>query len=215
MGQKNLLITAVATVVLAAATMAQNVPSYVPTDGLVGWWPFTGNANDLSANANNGAVTGATLTADRFGNENHAYSFSGNASSFIEIPHDSTFNVSNVTISAWYNAFDYSDFPPGQRLIVSKREGYGWGNSFQMGLTGPLLGTVNKINADWTINGVNSILAFADSSLLTNTWFHFVYTHDNDSAKLYLNCYLVQSIDINGGLTYNTLPVISRSLPNG
>jgi hypothetical protein len=58
-----------------------------------------------------------------------------------------------------------------------------------------------------TINGVNSTLTFEDSSLLTNTWSHFVYTHDNDSAKIYLNGNLVQSMAISGGLTNNTLPV--------
>ena len=51
---KNVLLTAVATLGLAAVTIAQNVPSYVPTNGLVGWWPFNGNANDESGNNNNG-----------------------------------------------------------------------------------------------------------------------------------------------------------------
>ena len=32
------------------------IPNYVPSNGLVGWWPFTGNANDLSGNNNNGIV---------------------------------------------------------------------------------------------------------------------------------------------------------------
>jgi hypothetical protein len=48
------------------------VPSYVPSNGLVGWWPFNGNANDESSNANHGAVNGATLTTDRFGNPSSA-----------------------------------------------------------------------------------------------------------------------------------------------
>jgi len=38
------------------------VPSYVDTSGLVGWWPFDGNANDYSGNALNGTVNGASLT---------------------------------------------------------------------------------------------------------------------------------------------------------
>ena len=54
---------------------AQNVPSYVPTNGLVGWWPFNGNANDESGNGNDGTNNGATLTTDRFGNANSAYDF--------------------------------------------------------------------------------------------------------------------------------------------
>tara|TARA_B100000902_G_C26670287_1_gene602721 strand:- start:79 stop:306 length:228 start_codon:yes stop_codon:yes gene_type:complete len=53
------------------------VPNYVPTNGLVGYWPFNGNANDESVNTNNGTVNGATLTTDRFGNANSAYDFDG------------------------------------------------------------------------------------------------------------------------------------------
>ena len=53
------------------------VPSYVPTNGLVGWWPFNGNANDEGGNGNNGTVNGAALTTDRFGNANSAYDFDG------------------------------------------------------------------------------------------------------------------------------------------
>jgi hypothetical protein len=30
------------------------IPNYVPQNGLVGWWPFNGNANDESGNGNNG-----------------------------------------------------------------------------------------------------------------------------------------------------------------
>jgi len=46
-------------------------------DGLVAYYPFNGNANDESGNGNNGTVNGATLTSDRFGNANSAYSFDG------------------------------------------------------------------------------------------------------------------------------------------
>ncbi len=32
---------------------SQTLPSYLPSNGLVGWWPFNGNANDESGNGNN------------------------------------------------------------------------------------------------------------------------------------------------------------------
>ncbi len=196
---------------LATITMAQ-VPTYVPTSGLVGWWPFTGNANDGSGNGNNGTVNGATLTSDRFGNINQAYSFNG-VSDFIEVPDSPTFNISNVTISSWYNAVDYSDGGVGgQRIIVSKREPSGWGNAFQMGLG---LSSFNQAAANWTISGINGSFSFLDASLVPNIWFHFVYTHDNDSAKIYINGNLVQSIGIIGGLSINTLPVRFGQRPNG
>ena len=40
-------------------------PQYDLTEGLVGYYPFDGNANDASGNGNNGTVSGATLTANK------------------------------------------------------------------------------------------------------------------------------------------------------
>ena len=56
------------------------VPSYIPTNHLQLWMPFTGNANDQSGNGNNGIVVTSTLTTDRFNNTNNAYSFNGSSS---------------------------------------------------------------------------------------------------------------------------------------
>ncbi|MGK5093653.1 hypothetical protein WDW89_16785 [Deltaproteobacteria bacterium TL4] len=51
--------------------------SSIPTNGLVAYYPFNGNANDESGNGNNGTVNGATLTTDRDGQTGKAYSFDG------------------------------------------------------------------------------------------------------------------------------------------
>ena len=42
--------------------------------------PFNGNANDMSGSGNNGTVSGATLTTDRFGTASSAYQFNGTSS---------------------------------------------------------------------------------------------------------------------------------------
>jgi hypothetical protein len=55
---------------------AQNIPSYVPKEGLVGWWPFNGNTNDESGNGFNLNNTTAELETDRHGNKNNGYSLS-------------------------------------------------------------------------------------------------------------------------------------------
>jgi gliding motility-associated-like protein len=68
-------------------------------NGLVGYWPFCGNANDESGNGNNGTVNGATLTTDRFGNANNAYSFNGVDNS-IESGLDTLPNNA-YTIASW------------------------------------------------------------------------------------------------------------------
>jgi hypothetical protein len=73
------------------------------SDGLVAYYPFNGNANDASGNGNNGIVVGATLTADRFGNPNSAYSFNG-TSDYIRVPNSSSLQLTNdFTLTAWIN----------------------------------------------------------------------------------------------------------------
>jgi len=44
-------------------------------DGLVAYYPFNGNANDMSGKEHHGMVSGATLTTDKNGNTNSAYFF--------------------------------------------------------------------------------------------------------------------------------------------
>jgi hypothetical protein len=91
------------------------VPNYVPSNGLVGWWPFNGNANDESGNGNNGTVNGATLTIDRFGNANQAYGFDGN--DWIECAFNPLFNVGigSFSIACWANRFGGNPF---QHLVT-------------------------------------------------------------------------------------------------
>ena len=69
-------IAALCLLFTANHSVEAQVPGYVPTDGLVGYWGFNGNANDESGNGNDGTVNGATPTEDRFGNANSAYDLS-------------------------------------------------------------------------------------------------------------------------------------------
>lgn len=74
----------------------------IPTNGLVGYWPFNGNANDVSGIGNNGSVIGAILTTDHLGNPNKAYSFDG-INDYIIVPDNSSLNfANNHTICAWF-----------------------------------------------------------------------------------------------------------------
>ena len=42
--------------------ISQTIPPFVSANGLIGWWPFNGNADDESMNGNEGQVHGAKLT---------------------------------------------------------------------------------------------------------------------------------------------------------
>jgi hypothetical protein len=101
-------------------SQAQTVPSYVPTTGLVGWWPFNGNANDESGNGNNGIVNGATLTSDRNGNVNSAFDFNGSNSTINcsnpSIPQNGTFSISfwvNPSSVSGLQEFFHQNVSPG------------------------------------------------------------------------------------------------------
>jgi hypothetical protein len=104
------------------------LPSYIPASGLIGWWPFNGNANDESGNGNNGTVGGAVLVADRSGFASDAYGFNG-SDNYIKVIKDcGNFNTSDFTISAWVLDNDAI----GSGAIVSKRNSSSYGNFFTL-----------------------------------------------------------------------------------
>ena len=79
------------------------VKEIIPTSNLVHYWPFNGNTNDaVTSGAINGENNGATLTTDRFGNPNQAYSFvDGNK---ITIGQAGSFDAStSFTFNVWIN----------------------------------------------------------------------------------------------------------------
>ncbi len=77
------------------------IPSHVPSSGLVGWWPFNGNANDESGYNDHGTVNNSNLVPDRFGISNSAYYFNKN-NSYIELNNT---NYSQYSVSTWLKYF--------------------------------------------------------------------------------------------------------------
>ena len=97
--------------------------------GLVAHYPFNGNANDASGNNRNGTNYGATLTSDRFGNVNSAYSFNG-TSNYIDIPgtNNLNLNVGGLSLAAWINFTEPSDI----HAIVGKHISGYWNGYYLM-----------------------------------------------------------------------------------
>jgi hypothetical protein len=119
---KKILLSVLAHLAFSGSGFSQNLPSYVPANGLVGWWPFNGNANDESGNNNNGTVNGATLTADRFGNAGSAYGFDG-VDDIISYSNSFAFNsTNNGTISIWVNVAEFPN-PDYSTFLFSKSSG--------------------------------------------------------------------------------------------
>ena len=165
------LLTLALLVCLGTFASAQ-IPSYVPTNGLVGWWPFNGNANDESGNGNHGTVNGATLTSDRNSSNNAAYSFNGSTSYIAVLPSSSNSSVINeITISCWIYSND--------------------GNAYSVSKTNQSLGdyriVVTSTNyAALLVNGVEYV--FNNVSLPTNQWYHLAVTKSSSlTSTIYIN----------------------------
>jgi hypothetical protein len=82
------------------STFAQNLPPYLPADGLLGWWPFNGNANDESGNLTNVVAENCQFVDDRAQNSESALVLSGNG--FVQLPElIGTENQSKFHVSFW------------------------------------------------------------------------------------------------------------------
>src|SRR6056297_3278164 len=76
---------------------------------LEAFYPFLGNAKDVTQNNNDGTVNGSTLTTDEYGNSDSAYSFEGNED-HITITGNPTFHESTFStyLSAKFDSFPTS-----------------------------------------------------------------------------------------------------------
>ncbi len=183
LSMKNKLLLLAMGIALSAQSLIAQVPSYVPTNGLVGYWPFNGNANDVSGNNNNGTVNGATLTSDRNGNANSAYSFNG-SSNFIQVANSSSLqNVNSITISAWINITQlYQSGGSGFFPIVSKSNSQGTYGNYAFGFWSP--------NIIAHLNNAETATAFPFS---IGNWQNVVVSIGNGTTSFYLNGNLLWS----------------------
>ena len=190
----------------------------VPTEGLVGYWPFNGNANDMSGNGNHGILGGQSqqpqLTVDRFGNPNSAYQFGGYYNkNWIRVPHSSSLLLgSQMTVSFWF-----------QQCVFSGMDGYGnytttnasfsliskagdgieacpgfWITSGLNALTGELsISSSNKNGYGYIESLVNYSFGTQYNCFDTCEWVHYVCVIDDTIAKAYINGVLYVTSSIN------------------
>ena len=195
---KRLFLTLTLILFVIPLGISQDLPSYVPTDGLVAYYPFNGNANDESGNGNHGTVNGATLTSDRDGNENSSYSFDGvdddisNSNEFLPLNID-------FTISVWFNT---NDINQGSQCILNSLEHTGIGLTFNHNYNSSKM---NLFLGDgisfWDVNGLGGM----KSDYQNDTWYNIILIKQNDLYKVYLNGVVDIETNISNSLNYNNL----------
>ena len=177
------------------SALAQTLPAYLPTAGLVGWWPFNGNANDESGNGNNGTVNGAALTTDRYGSQNYAYNFDGISNHITLPPNSNQFIDSSYTISFWIYSLDTIDKNNGQE-IISDRDNNSWSFKFRANFGIQNSGFQHhKIYLQTNTNsGYKEVLSPSPN---INTWTNYIIAYNSNNLTLlgYKNGVLFDSLN--------------------
>ncbi|MBN2415726.1 VCBS repeat-containing protein, partial [bacterium] len=144
-----------------------------PGGGLVAYYPFNGDADDESGKGHNGTVHGATLTTDKFGGSDCAYSFDGD-NDYISIPDNADQRIRPpLSIAFWINPDDYSS---SGRYILSKGDA-----SFRH-----YYFSINTVGAiTFGVEGYDQNTVLSTTTLTTSQWYHIVGIHDGFTLKLY------------------------------
>lgn len=165
---------------------SQNIPNYLPSNGLLGWWPFNGNANDESGNGNHGIPSGAILSNDRFGMQSKAYNFDGLDDNIIL---SSTNNINFATqqsISFWIY---FSSLPISESIVFSQQSSSSTsaiGYSISLNSSGKLNYRVGNGNS-------SSYSGVLNNAININQWNHLVCLFDSGKQEVYLNGQLLNS----------------------
>ena len=158
--------------------------------GLVAYYPFNGNANDESGHGNHGTIIGnVELVADKDGNPNSAYRFSGEPLNYISIPDNDILHLNTFTLSAWVYS-DAEDY--GNDYLINKGRDIENG-SYRLYVRG--------VGATVEYGGTND--AFIDNIPSTKVWHFIAGTVEGNIAKFYLDGNLMDERTLSSPFEYN------------
>jgi hypothetical protein len=172
----------------------------------VAFYPFSGNANDVTGNNLHGTVNGATLATDRFGNAVKAYSFDG-VDDFITMGNPALLQISNtITVSGWLNVRAFRNPPSpghGSMYVITKiffdpnvggnpRKGYALDQDFYGNGTPSMAAVVYSSDASGNVTSFLS--SYVGNSIAAQEWIFFTMVIDGTNFKYYHNGVLVNNL---------------------
>jgi Concanavalin A-like lectin/glucanases superfamily/Secretion system C-terminal sorting domain len=209
------------TLVMLATFAMYTLKAQIPASGLIGHWPFDGDANDYSGNNNNGIINNANLTNDRFGNLNKAYAFNG-TNSIITVPDAPGIALPNgqsFSVSLWMK----TNANAGYSCFISKHIAGTW-NGFGL--------TISNIDPGYCTSAghLTSYVASAafedacsDNAIAFDTanWHHIISIYDAAANQTLLYIDTVLQVDTgrksgytnnNADLRFGAFPIPSSSI---
>ncbi|PHR48875.1 MAG: hypothetical protein COA32_05270 [Fluviicola sp.] len=170
-----------------AITLVFSIPIFsqdLTTDLLI-HYPFDGDANDASINGFDG-IPNATLTTDRFGNSNSAYSFNG-IDEYIDLPISPVLKPQlPVTMSCWvkFDEIHYTKTVIATTDFATDSHSGAWINTSSAGNFAGNFGD-NTGNT----SSPNRRTKVGETSLVADTWYHVVAViRGPQDMDLYVDC---------------------------
>lgn len=163
---------------------------------LVAYYPFNGNANDLSGHNLHGTVNGATLTTDRHGKTNAAYAFDGD--DYISVADNDLLDFGarqDFTISLWVEIAATQNVDGGINDILRKWSGDAQGYPFSISFLNETSTDPEKIllaRYDGQACG-NAALAFSQP-VQRGSFLHITQVKKGTELKLYINGVLASTV---------------------
>ncbi|MCE4564559.1 LamG domain-containing protein [Maribellus sp. CM-23] len=155
--------------------------------GLIAYYPFNGNANDI-INQHNGTENGVQLTTDRNGKANSAYFFNGNSNIIVQ-DHDFFSNLDAFSVCLWVYPTALNDT---HNTIISKVTPQ---RDFDL--------KIRKSNLLYNCRFVHdypSVHYICDSkeTAKLNTWTHLVCQWTGTKLQIFINGVLSNENDFTG-----------------
>jgi len=183
-------------------------------DKLVAYYPFNGNTNDASGNSNDGVINGGvTLTTDRFGFAESAYSFNG-IDGYIEISDSDSLDLtSNFTLSAWIKMEGVNT--NNINMIINKdnapEDTTKGSYAYELGVNVNLdfcFAIGGDLSTGWKCGG---------GPISQSTWLHVLLTYDGTSIVSYIDGESKQTYSGTGSYIINNQPlrIGTRGFHNG
>lgn len=202
MGQPKILA-----ILLVCCSYSSSI-AQIPTNGLIAYYPFNGNANDATGNGNNGTVNGAVLTTDRFGNSNSAYYFDGGGSKISG-------NVGSV-LSTTENSIAFWATIEGAGAQNPRIIGVGPAGTPGQFYSVILDGTGNPRSLEYYSGQGTGLNLLSTTKVYNGTnWKHYVVTFKNKTAKFYINGVYDSEVTGNTGLQSFTNAILQIGYSEG
>ncbi len=183
------LLTILFAVALGLNLNAQ-VPNYVPTEGLVAWYPFNGNANDESGNGNDLSSEDVIYVQNHQGVAENAIGFP-TISSQCEVNLSTSLQEFDAySFSFWfriddpwsYNTFAAFTYGGTQYSGTSQMAAFWWDENWYWG---GCESSGNGYRSRVRSNGISYHFEDCESFETISQWRHIVMTFEDDTLRVY------------------------------